>query len=66
MSLQEEKKIGALAPDSVNDGSQEEVQSPPKPTPGPTFPDGGTRAWMTVAGCFLLSFTSYGEFSTPW
>ncbi|PAV14623.1 MFS general substrate transporter [Pyrrhoderma noxium] len=61
MSLQEEKKIGALAPDSVNDGSQEEVQSPPKPTPGPTFPDGGTRAWMTVAGCFLLSFTSYGQ-----
>lgn len=24
-------------------------------------PDGGIRAWMTVFGCFLLSFTSYGQ-----
>lgn len=28
----------------------------------PTFPDGGTKAWMAVLGCSLVSFTSYGTF----
>ncbi|KAL5536515.1 hypothetical protein ACEPAF_337 [Sanghuangporus sanghuang] len=32
-----------------------------KPVQGPTFPDGGFRAWMTIVSCFLLSFTSYGQ-----
>lgn len=33
-----------------------------KPKQPPNFPDGGLRAWLTVAGCFLISFTSYGTY----
>ena len=48
---------------------EEAVEEPavkPAPPKGPTFPDGGFRAWMIILGCFLLSFTSYGTDSSDY
>lgn len=30
------------------------VSEAPKPPAGPTFPEGGTRAWLTVAGAYVM------------
>ena len=31
----------------------------PQPPSAPTFPEGGTRAWLTVAGAYVKSYNSY-------
>ncbi|CAL1704013.1 unnamed protein product [Somion occarium] len=31
-----------------------------KPPPGPTFPEGGLQAWLTVAGASLVQFCTFG------
>lgn len=51
---------------SIENLQESAVESPAsadeKPKQPPNFPDGGLRAWLTVAGCFLISFTSYGTY----
>ncbi|KIJ33767.1 hypothetical protein M422DRAFT_264225 [Sphaerobolus stellatus SS14] len=41
---------------SSSDSKEEVKEQPPI-----TFPDGGLRAWLNILGCFLLSFSSYGQ-----
>ncbi|KAK7693165.1 hypothetical protein QCA50_002731 [Cerrena zonata] len=36
------------------------VSEVPKPPPGPTFPEGGAQAWLTVAGAALVQFCTFG------
>jgi hypothetical protein len=28
--------------------------------PPPSFPEGGTRAWLVVVGCFCIMFYTFG------
>lgn len=65
-NLQEVKQGSFNDLKSNVEGSQEGAKVPTVaaqeiPKASPTFPDGGLRAWTTILGCFLLSFTSYGE-----
>jgi hypothetical protein len=41
-----------------NELPQEEAK--PAPPAMPTFPEGGTKAWGVVIGCWCTSFASFG------
>ncbi|GBE78966.1 Aspyridones efflux protein [Sparassis crispa] len=53
--------IALSSPRSAVHGAPTKVEDKPVNPPPITFPDGGIRAWSNIAGCFLLSFTSYGQ-----
>jgi len=36
------------------------TEKPPQPPAFPTFPDGGTRAWLVVIGAMLANACSFG------
>lgn len=36
------------------------LEQKPQPSAMPDFPDGGTKAWMVVFGCWCTSFASFG------
>ncbi|KAJ6554815.1 major facilitator superfamily domain-containing protein [Mycena capillaripes] len=40
--------------------SEQELHSIAPPPPTPLFPEGGVRAWATVAGAFLVQFCGFG------
>ena len=49
---------GSQGENNANDPSQEEAK--PAPPAMPTFPEGGSKAWGVVIGCWCTSFASFG------
>jgi hypothetical protein len=49
-------------PDTPSPSTPQEVQVPVEPIvkPGVSFPEGGLRAWKTVAGCWAVMFITFG------
>ncbi|KAH0379841.1 MFS general substrate transporter, partial [Aureobasidium melanogenum] len=49
----------------VENNKQEAESAPSTPaTPAPSFPEGGTRAWLVVVGCWCVAFASFGIVNT--
>ena len=47
--------------DTPNDGDKQSLEEEkPSPPTMPVFPEGGTKAWLVVLGCWCSSFASFG------
>ncbi|EFW21928.1 MFS monocarboxylate transporter [Coccidioides posadasii str. Silveira] len=51
-------------PDSKNEVSSASIVAEEKSDAVPTFPDGGLKAWLAVAGAFSTMFCTFGYLST--
>lgn len=50
---------GSQGEHNLNDLPQKE-EARPAPTAMPIFPEGGSKAWGVVFGCWCTSFASFG------
>lgn len=60
-ALSKEEVVSTLAPGfDVDSKTAESTEEKPQPIVPPVFPEGGSKAWLVVLGCWCTSFASFG------
>jgi hypothetical protein len=52
--------MSAELKEKLGDDEVQEQPSTPTLAPEHTFPEGGTRGWLVVLGCFCVMFFTFG------